>query len=295
MKKTNLVRILVAMALVSSAAIAQSGDLAEQLKKVAKENAEGYLNPLLSSFGAAMNSGFYHSADLHSALGFDVGIKAMLVPVKDEDKEFDFRFPDGTTTKSPTVVGSSTSGSSSQPKGFDLKFVPLVIPQASIGLPFGLEVTGRFVPSVSAGDAGKVSFVGFGLRHDIDQYIPLLPLDIAVHFMTQKLTFNDKNDKKIMSASGTAFGAEVSKSLIIFTLYGGFQIESSSWEVESYTFTDPTNPANTQTVSGLSFTGKNKSRVHVGARFLLLFLNIHADYSLAPHPVATAGVGITFR
>ncbi|MBI4427580.1 MAG: hypothetical protein HY562_00500 [Ignavibacteriales bacterium] len=294
MKKTNLVSLVIALTLVSSAAIAQSGDLAEQLKKVAKENAEGYLNPFLSSFGAAMNSGFYHSADLHSTLGFDIGLKAMFVPVKDEDKEFDFRLPNGTTTKSPTVVGSKTSGSSSQPKGFDLKFVPLVIPQASIGLPFGLEVTGRFVPSISAGDAGKVSFVGFGLRHDIDQYIPLLPLDIAVHFMTQKLTFNDKNDKKIMSASGTAFGAEVSKSLIIFTLYAGFQIESSKWEVEPYTYTDPTTMVSVP-VSGLSFEGKNKSRVHVGARFLLLFLNIHADYSLAPHPVATAGVGITFR
>lgn len=324
MKRINCLAVVIGTIVLSTQVFAQS-DIGAQLSRVLGKNAENYMSPFLSGLGADLNSGFYHSADLHSTLGFDVGIKLSAVIVKDEDKVFDFTLPasftfqsqtfnagpdyDQVITGSPTALGS-TSGVAvkskvakglipagttifTTPPGFDLKTLPLFVPQASIGLPFGLEVTGRFVPTISAGDAGKVNFVGFGLRHDIDQYIPLFPVDIAVHFMTQKLTFNDKNDKKIMSASATAFGAEVSKSLVLLTVYGGFQIEKSSWEIEGYSYTDPSNV--TVQVPGFSLDGKNTSRFHAGVRLLLLFINVHADYSFAPNPVATAGVGITFR
>ncbi|MEK6565940.1 MAG: DUF6588 family protein [Bacteroidota bacterium] len=327
MKKINILALGVALAIFVAPAFGQ--DLGSQLAKVAGKNAESYLSPFLSGLGADLNSGFYHSADLHGTLGFDVGIKFGVTLVKDADKTFDFELPatisfnsinltagqdyDQVVTGSPTAVGGtggipvkvkSTSplvalrGQTifTTPPGFDLSIVPLAVPQVSVGLPFGLEVIGRFIPTIKAGDAGKVSFVGFGLRHDIDQYIPLFPVDIAVHFMTQKLTFNDNSDKKIMSASATAFGVEVSKSLVLLTVYGGFQIESSKWEVEPFKYKYTDDPLVPKVDSpGFSIDGKNKSRFHAGVRLLLLFINVHADYSFAPNPVATAGVGITFR
>jgi hypothetical protein len=324
MKKSNWVALFVTIVLFSIRVLAQTNDLGAQLSKVAGKNAENYLGPILSGWGADMNSGFYHSADLHSTLGFDIGLKVSAVLVKDEDKVFDFQLPptitfnsvtytagldyDAVVAGAPTAVGEDVgkevkikpgrpgAGTTifTTPSGYKLSAVPLFMPQASIGLPFGLEVTGRFIPTISAGDAGKVGFVGFGLRHDIDQYIPFLPIDIAAHFMMQKLTFNDKNDKKLMSASSTAFGLEVSKSLVLFTLYGGFQIESSKWEFEPWDYKDPSTNVSVR-ISGFSYEGKNKSRFHAGIRLLLLFINIHADYSFAPNPVATAGVGISFR
>jgi hypothetical protein len=169
-----------------------------------------------------------------------------------------------------------------------------------VGLPLGIEVIGRFIPTVtippsSFGEpAGKVNFIGFGLRHDIDQYIPLCPIDIAVHFMTQKLTISDNNDNKILSGKGTAYGVEVSKGLALLTLYGGFQLEKSSWDLEPYKFSDPST-GTTVDVKGFSREGKNKSRFHAGVRLLLLLINVHADYSFATQPVITAGVGITLR
>jgi hypothetical protein len=303
-------------------------DLGKQLSKVAGLNAKNYLGSFLSGLGADLNSGLYHSADLHEVLGFDIGLKVGAVMVKDEDRVFDLEMPDQVTylgftlqagtdydkmiTGSPTVLGDgagkevkvkSTSpyiplrGQTlfTTPSGFNLKYLPLVAPQASIGLPLGLEVIGRFIPTVSLPeDAGKVNFVGFGLRHDIDQYIPLLPIDIAVHFMTQKLTISDNADKKLLTATGTAYGIEVSKSLVLFTLYGGFQIEKSTWDIESYTFSDVSSGTTVQ-VPGFSLEGANTSRFHAGIRMLLLFVNIHADYSFATQPVLTAGVGISFR
>ncbi len=314
----------------SLTSLAQQDDLGKQLSKVAGENAVNYLSPLLSGLGADLNSGIYHSADLHDVLGFDVGVKLSAVLATDADKTFDFVLPDeivysGLTLRagidydkviagSPTALGETAgrevkikagrpfAGQTifTTPQGFNLKGVPLLVPQAAIGLPLGFEVIGRFIPTItvppsSFGDpVGKVNFIGFGLRHDIDQYIPLCPVDIAIHFMTQKLTLSDNNDNKILSGSGTAYGVEVSKSFALLTLYGGFQLEKSKWDIDAYNYSDPSTNTTIQ-LPGFSLEGKNKSRFHAGVRFLLLIVNIHADYSFATQPVITAGVGISFR
>lgn len=316
-------------------------DLPAQLAKISSTNLPGYIGPLTSGLGASMNSGFYHSADLHNILGFDIGVKVGVTMLKDENKTFNFVMPSqvrvnlpvvGTVTlnsgtdydaviSSPTAVGNAkgvdvklkptstryNAGTANSvifktPDGYNFTFpgspvtgVPAGALQASIGLPLGFEVIGRFIPTVNVGDAGKIGLTGFGLRHDIDQYIPFMPVDIAVHFMTQKLTLNDKNDNKVFSASATAYGIEVSKSLVLFTLYGGYQMEKSSFEIEPYKYTDPVT-STSATLNGITIDGEKKNRVHAGVRILLLFINLHADYAFSSsYPVATIGAGITFR
>jgi hypothetical protein len=332
MKLAKILAILVVFTTFTVTLSAQD-DIGRQLSKVAGRNAVSYIAPLLSGLGADLNSGLYHSADLHEVLGFDVGVKLGVVMTTDADKSFDFVLPDQITyggltlragtdydklvTGSPTALGDKTGmdvkvKSTSKfvevrgqtifttPQGFNLKGVPLIVPQAAVGLPLGFEVIGRFIPTMTIppsnfGDPiGKVTFTGFGLRHDIDQYIPLCPVDIAVHFMTQKLTISDNDGNKILSGSGTAYGAEVSKSLSVLTLYGGFQVEKSSWDIEPYNFSDLSTNT-TIKLDGFSVEGKNKSRFHAGVRLLLLLINIHADYSFASQPVITAGIGITLR
>ena len=324
--------VLAGLLIAFSRPLSAQDDLGKQLSKVAGDNAVNYVSPLLSAWGADLNSGFYHSADLHDVLGFDIGLKAGAVLVKDADKTFGFVMPDHITLNylgvkytldagtgydkvipnAPTAVGSGTGvpvkvkstflvpqlrGQTilTTPQGFDMKYVPLLMPQAAIGLPFGLEVIGRFVPTLTLPKSvGKVNFIGFGLRYSLDQHIPLLPFDLAIHFMTQKLTVSDMNDNKILGATGTAYGIEASKSLIVLTVYGGYQFEKSRWSIESYNYSDPTT-LTSLTVPGFSVDGKDKSRFHAGVRFLLLIVNIHADYSFATQPVLAAGVGISFR
>jgi hypothetical protein len=330
--KAGRYSVLAGLLMVFSASLYAQDDLSTQLAKVANANAVNYLSPLLSSWGADLNSGFYHSADLHEVLGFDIGLKVGAVLVKDQDKVFDFLLPDhitynGVTLQSgvdydnvipgsPTAVGASTGKTVAvkvkqtssfvplrgqtimnltTPQGFDMKYATLLMPQAAIGLPFGLEVVGRFVPNITLpNNVGKVNFIGFGLRHSLDQYIPMMPIDIAIHFMMQKLTISDMNDNKILGASGTAYGIEISKSLILFTLYGGYQIEKSSWTLEPYSYSDPSTAISIKT-QPLDIPGQNTSRFHAGVRFLLLIVNVHADYSFAKQPVVAAGLGISFR
>ncbi|MEX2089869.1 MAG: DUF6588 family protein, partial [Bacteroidota bacterium] len=194
MKQLGRAMVLGACIVMLTASLQAQDDLGKQLSKVAGLNAKNYLGPFLSGLGADLNSGLYHSADLHEVLGFDIGLKVGAVMVKDEDRVFDLEMPDQVTylgftlqagtdydkiiTGSPTVLGDkggkevkvkSTSsyiplrGQTlfTTPSGFNLKYLPLVAPQASIGLPLGLEVIGRFIPTVSLPeDAGKVNFVG---------------------------------------------------------------------------------------------------------------------------------------
>ena len=182
------------------------------------------------------------------------------------------------------------------PGGFDLGTlgVPLPMPQFDLGLPVGLEFMLRYIPTISSGDAGKFNYMGFGLRYSIDQWIPLCPVDIAVHFMTQKMNFKSTTDKDIFSATGNAYGVEVSKRFFILTLYGGLQLENSTLTLNDFQGYSP-DLGQTVTIPGFEVKGSNKSRFTVGARLLLLFINVHAEYSIATTPVIAVGAGITIR
>lgn len=316
MKKSWIRAIVVLLAAIPTISLAQD-DIGEQLKKMAKVNAQNYVSPLVAGWAAGLNSGIYHSADLHDVLGFDVQLKLTGAVLTDADKKYKFKTPTSigpfsqangdypAEIEANTVVGEKGTvevkhSSTGQvlmtiPGGIDIPTAPLLIPQFSVGLPFGLEVTGRFLPTTKLSSYGKVSYTGFGIRHDIDQYIPLLPLDIAVHFITQKFNYEDARGIKILSASGTAYGVEVSKKLLILTVYGGFQLESSSFDVGPFDATIQTSAGPFTEKVSFSVDGKNKSRALLGVRLLLLFINVHADYSFATTPMVTVGAGISFR
>src|SRR3972149_2515730 len=121
MKQLGRGMVLGACIVMLTASVQAQDDLGKQLSKVAGLNAKNYLGSFLSGLGADLNSGLYHSADLHEVLGFDIGLKVGAVMVKDEDRIFDFEMPDQVTylgftlqagtdydkmiTGSPTVLG----------------------------------------------------------------------------------------------------------------------------------------------------------------------------------------------
>jgi len=209
-----------------------------------------------------------------------------------------------TSTVAHTALGSNGAtdnipeGTSifEMPGGFDIGKlgVPMVMPQINLGLPLGLEVMLRYAPTISAGDAGKFNSMGFGLRYDIDRWLPVCPVDLAVHFMTQKMNFKSKDGNDIFSAKGIAYGAEVSKKLSILTLYGGLQLENSTLTLSDFQGYSP-ELGQQVTVPGFEVKGNDKSRFTVGARLLLFIVNVQAEYSMAKNPVLALGLGISFR
>jgi len=345
--------LLVVVCIIAAHSFVLAQDLSAELSRVGTLNAKNYVTPIFNGFAADLNSGFYHSADLHGILGFDVGVKVGFSLITESDKKYDFITPDSIGIKNPinlaqniylkagsdydavvpgvpTAVGDKntkfyvkmikTTGATSEdimkqgiydsliaqhgsnnlfqvPNGFGLPAVPLPMPQAAIGLPFGLEVIIRFIPTVSAGTVGNFNYMGFGLRYDIDQLLRNSPVNIAVHFMTQKMNFKSKDDKDIFNASGAAYGVEVSKRFLFLTLYGGVQMERASCTLARIDgeFKTPDGTSTPFTVPETTFEGQNKFRATMGLRLLLAALNVHAEYGFAKTPVAAVGVGISFR
>jgi len=329
--------------------------LEETLETMAKENAKGYLGPVVTAFGLGVNSGTFHNAKPHKFLGFDFKLGVSMTMVEDAGTEYNFAVPDldidfdvsgysvmlnpndvyesdrtsatffganesydievdetaaidliaqQISTSSglsvdqvKTQLGSQISTAISQnvpaistPVGFDLPVFPMVMPQFSLGLPMDIEVTLRGFPSADLGDAGELSFFGFGGKIGINQFIPLpipfLP-QVSVGYYMTSLKIGD-----ILESNHSIATLQVSKSIPIITVYGGFGLESSSMDV-SYDFTDDL--TGTTVPIKFSLDGDNSFRTIVGLRLKLAIISINFDYSLGEYPVINAGMGLTLR
>jgi hypothetical protein len=306
-------------------------DLGKILSEIGAANASKYLDPFVSGFATGMNNAIYYSADLHDILGFDIGLRFGAVKIKEEQKTFDFTLPSSFSYTDPEsnttftlqagvdydqiISGASTvAGPTEQkaavikqsspwvpirgdtifltPEGFNLGYLGSLAPQVNVGLPFGLEVMARYAPPIPAGDFGKLSFTGFGVRYDIDQWLSDFPLDVAVHFMTQSMSLKDNADKEVLTGKATAYGAQVSTRLLFLTIFSGFQLQSSTVTVNEI---NGTIGGSSYTIPSFSANGPNTSQFTVGVRLLLLLINVHAEANFAGTPSYGAGIGISLR
>jgi hypothetical protein len=177
-----------------------------------------YLNPYANIFGANLNAGWYNTAKPHKLGGFDVTITTSMAWAPSADRMFnvgdlalstDASYTGG--PNSPTIAGKKTSARPEivysknvggtignveyarykLPDGTGLNFLPLPMAQVGIGLPFGTEITGRFLPNIDLGESGNIGLWGIGLKHSIIQHIPGLKrlpiLDITAQGAYTKL------------------------------------------------------------------------------------------------------------
>ena len=294
----------------------------------------GYVGPFAKGFGNGINGGWYTTARSHKFLGIDIAViaNASLVPTSEETFTFNnsdyspnLQLDSGTSAELPTIFGSQdladrpllafsdgngNSISTSALPGSGLKeaigynVMPSAMVQAGIGLFKKTDLIIRFVPKQSA-DEYEFSTFGFGIKHDIKQWIPFvnkLPFDVSVlaawndvkskFFLdpdtnpTQALEFNTKT---------TMFQLLASKKLAIFTLYGGIGTTSYKTDVNmlgTYNTTS-TNQTYTDPIK-LNYKGSSM-RTNVGLSMKLLFINIAAEYALQEYDVFTVRAGFSIR
>ncbi len=99
MQKRNF--FIIIMLTVFCFGILTAGDLEENLSLMLENNAEMYVQPLVTGFGSSMNSGLYKRAKcttgkLPLPIGFDVNIIVSVSMVPDEDLNYDYYFMDNT-------------------------------------------------------------------------------------------------------------------------------------------------------------------------------------------------------
>lgn len=303
MKKNLILTIIVALCF--SIMFAES--IEEKLQKFGEDTATGYIQPLVNSFGANLNTGFYNSAKVLKPFRPQLTFNLMATMIPEDAKKFKINRPDTIyaeeNIETSTLFGDENGGtfhgnnyygvqvdSLTMPGGFNLDAVPLVVPQLALGLPFGNEVQLRYMPKYKVSDDfGNIEYLGIGLKHSVSQYLPLFPVDIAVQGFYQKITLGD-----ILEIKALAANAQVSKKLLFLTIYGGLGWEKTTLDA-SYTYQKELLDGSVAEIPvSISLEAENSMRATVGARISLLLLKLYADYSISEYNTVNAGIGLGF-
>ncbi|HSV75921.1 MAG TPA: DUF6588 family protein [Bacteroidales bacterium] len=218
------------------------------------------------------------------------------------------------------------------PDGFRVPAVPIPMVRAGIGLPGGFELFGRFVPQLNyRGRQG--SLWGVGVKYDLKSLIPVarrvpfwnlsllgaysdlnasMDLDLQRNIYPTTVSGipvtggrpSYDNQEFEMNSSGYTINLIASIDIPFFTAFTSLGYASSNTTfglVGDYPVlnVDPVlRTANIVDLSNpmtLEYRNSGEFQFTVGAGFKLAVLHFHASYTLARYPVATAGVGISFR
>ena len=295
---------------------------------------EGYAAPLMKVMGYGLNQGWYNTAATHKLAGFDLTITGSPIYFPSSDLfysvdnsklkslELVSPTPTGGIGTVPTIFGpdnapiyrnKNTGLSFSGPPGLDIKgnfgnYIPIPMVQLGFGLPKGFELKMRFMPKTKIGDNGKVDLLGFGVMHDIKQYIPgikSLPFDLSafVGFTKMKLDVGLDSSKPdqhaIFEATTTTIQGLISKKIAVLTVYGGlgYNIAKTTLAMKgNYEFENPAPAAPTVIKDPVNFdVTANGMRATAGLRLKLAVFTFHADYTLQKYKALTVGFGINVR
>lgn len=301
-------------------------DLGDALDDVGQQYANNYSQPVTDALGASLNAGLFRTAAVGGdgvlpAIDIYVGVAATGAltagledsfrltddPIQTENgRTLRIEYPDADL---PTVFGKNESPGRAdivdQETGLkvddvalpspltDAPIAPVGVPQVGIGTLGGTDAQLRYLPGISIRDYGSVSLLGLSVRHSLSQYIPSSPVSLAVQSTWQRISIsgseNSLNSGEIISASGWALNAQVSKSVPVapITFYGGVQYEQFGVEV-NYTFAAR---GGTSTVA-FEQEASNNVRALAGVSITLAVIQLNVDYALGSTDTVSAGVGI---
>ena len=320
----------IALAFVSLTAVqspARAQDISESLSSLNEENGKLYIGPLSTGLAAALNSGFYHTAEVHGVLGFDAGFRVMgsfvpddldtFAPVLPDSVEFEGRTifdpyapANGAPLLSPTVTGKGDGvllvpqgefrdslialGENPAdydirfPQGFDIPIAPYAAIQGALGIPFGTELVLRFIPSFTpSDDVGSISMIGGAIKHSLDQWFSDDP---PLH-VAVAFGFQHFKVGDYLDANSTQFSLIASKKLSVITLYGAGTLESANLDI-SYDF-EPDIIADVPfELEKIEFTQEtpNDATLKLGATLALGPVGLNAEYTVASRDVFTAAL-----
>ena len=171
---------------------------------------------------------------------------------------------------------------------------PFLVPQIGIGTIMGTDVMVRWLPQINVDEVGALEIFGFGVRHNINQYLPQIPVDLAIQAVWQRVTADDPLGAQVVDARVFAVNLAASKQFGVLTIYAGLQTERSDIRFQ-YT----ANPADfdiQEEPVDIDFTLRNigKSRALFGLGLKLGPVLINGDINAGQTTVVSAGFGFVF-
>lgn len=298
MKGHRILTLALALAVTALGALPAAAQLSENLGALSGDNARKYLGPLPDALSGTMNSAIFTTGKVPTlGLDFSIGVKLMGVSFDDRDRLFTPTDPPGFTSvppvqQAPTVIGSTSAVTQNgqggatlyYPGGFDIGEFAFAAPQLSIGSVMGTRAVVRWYADTFSPDnfIHKIRYFGIGAQHSISQYMPVLPVDLAVGAFYQSFKVNGS------LIETQAFHADVtgSKSFPILQPYAAIGLDTFTMDAS---YQDAANPG-----LDIAVDFDRKTNVHLTAGVVahLAFAQLHAEANIA----ATNGlaVGLSF-
>jgi hypothetical protein len=321
-----------------------------------------YLKPYANILGSDLSAGWYNTAKPHSLGGLDVTATVSWAKAPVAALSYDLgaltlngTVDGGPSTIAPTVAGEQEirpvisytetvdlGGGNIQeieysrftaPNGTGVDFIPLPMAQLTVGLPFGTDVSARFVPTVGYQDYGEIGLWGVGGKHSISQWLPFIKkitfLDVSiqggytkvnssVHVLVEPQSLvevdnypgYDWDDQFItQKVEGWTVNLIASQTLPVISFYEGIGYASSMVELlmEGHypihtVILDETSPdfgkvtyEILENPIELRYENFNNLRVNVGVRIKLGVFTLHYDFTHTLYATQSVGIGISFR
>jgi hypothetical protein len=282
--------------------------------------------------------------------GFDLTFTGnfVLVPATDKDFSLDGLGLTGNYTDAvaPTAAGKSQDGPEIQyfpdggggylvsyntPKGTGLPFIFSPMVKAAIGLPGGIELMGRYSPTLKMGKSGSINLWGIGIKNDILQYfgpadkVPVFNFSWLVAYSKMKsmvgLNVTPEsfgatdattsitrfvNQQMDFNVGSFTAGLQASFDFPVVSLYAGAGFASTKTKL-ALTGTYPVPKPNGTVTDDSAVTDpfsieiKNKQggttnpRLNGGIRFKFAVITFHVDYTRADYSLITTGLGLSIR
>jgi len=321
-----------------------------------------YLKPFANILGSDLNAGWYNTAKPHELGGLDVTatVSWARAPASALSYNLADMMLNGTpdisqTSMAPTIAGEQEvrpslsytetvdmGGGNLQdveysnftvPNGTGVDFFPLPMVQLTVGLPFGTDVSARFVPRVGYRDYGEIGLWGVGGKHSISQWLPFINklefLDISVqggytkvyssvHVVVEPQSLVEVDNYPDMDwvdqfvtqeVEGWTLNLIASQTLSIFTFYQWIGYASSMVEVlmeghypihsvildESSADFGRTTYEVVENPIQMKYENFNNLRLNVGARIKLGVLTLHYDFTHTLYSTHSVGIGVSFK
>jgi len=272
-----------------------SAVLQDNLGALTGPQTQGYLGPFADGLSGMMNSGIFRTGNVPKAgVNFTLDVRASYISFGSDQRTYQASTPGYPTVDAPTVVGdthavpahnSTTGVDFTYPGGLDMKHFAIAAPQATIGNVLGTRAIVRYIAvDVGSEDIGKLKLLGIGGQHSISQYLPALPVDVAVGAMYQDFKVGDDLlDAKAFTAN--VMGSKKFGAIVSMEPYLGLGVDSFTLDAKYTSGNDKIE---------VNFPRRNDFHFTIGTNINLPVLKLNGEFNAAAVKGFAGGVSLGF-
>jgi len=321
-----------------------------------------YLKPYANILGSDLNAGWYNTAKPHELGGLDVTASVSWAKAPPATLSYDMAnlalhgtLDQSNTSMAPTIAGDQEirpslsytetvdlGGGNMQeveysnftvPNGTGVDYFPLPMVQLTVGLPFGTDVSARFVPRIGYRDYGEIGLWGVGGKHSVSQWLPFIKelgfLDISVqggytkvyssvHVVVEPQSlvevdnypdYNWDDQFVVLEVEGWTTNVIASQTFSVITFFQGIGYANSMVEVlmeghypihsvildESSADFGKTTYEILDNPIQMKYENFKNLRLNIGARIKLGVLTLHYDFTHTLYSTHSVGIGVSFK